>query len=192
MKKTLILTVLAIIAIGYISCEKPKPDPDTEFIIVTYDPEIVVSTEQGYAFDKYYTKLPLDIDQDGVDDIIIYPVNQSAITNAYLYFNSCHEHCFISNNRQNGFIIGLYYGDIIDEKLQWVNDSIDLLFPNREKEQFLAIKLLQDDVVYYGWVSVKTKFGQFPNSVSTQTYYVVEKYAYCKIPNKIITAGQVK
>ena len=153
---------------------------EPEFIVVEFIPSLKISTLSG---PDTYRKFSFDIDQDGIDDIMVEAVNQSLYTNEYLYFKSCNDHCFASNNNNP---YGIYHGYIIDEGLKWIGfDQWDFLFSLRDKEPFIAIKLLQDDGIHYGWVSVK-----MPHYGGDA--FVIEKHAYCKIANKAITAGQVE
>ena len=161
---------------------------ESEFIVVTFEPGIVFSTEQGQAFGEYYTQLTFDINQDGIDDIRVWPANQSSRINEYFFYLSCNNDCFIARNNSPY----IHYGDTIDEKLDWVSNAGNFLFPYRETEQFIAIKFVLDNKIHYGWISVRVAETTVSGSVGIYPYYIIEKYAYCKTPNKVITAGQVE
>jgi len=165
------------------TCKVAVKEPD--FIVVTYDPPIPLSTQQGY-FPTAYSQFSFDIDQDGVDDIRFRPVNQSGHLNMYLYYDILHNDFLTSRGNKMYF----YYGEVIDENLKWTNGSLMYPTPRSEPEQFLAIKIVKDGNIHYGWVSVITKDGNFNGW--THRYYIIEKHAFCKIPNHGITAGQVE
>jgi len=161
---------------------------ESEFCALTYDPPVVISTCAGSAFLEYSNNFLIDINRDGIDDVIIWTLNSSPYFNAYLYFKSCNDECFISTKESFHSVGSL--GDTIDEKLNW--EDTQFMFPHQNEQQYLPVKLLQNNSIHYGWILANTKKCRMPNSVSEQSYYIIEQYVYCKTANKVITAGQVK
>jgi len=164
---------------------------ESEFIVVSFDPGLVISTEKLKDFNEYYSQLNFDINQDLIDDIMIKAVNQSLDINTYLFFYSLTEDCFVSSGNHDK----MSYGDVIDDDFSWIGctDGRDLLFPYPEGEQFFALKFIKDDGIHYGWVLVNIKSRESGSwNVVKPPYYIIEKHAYCKTPNKVIFAGQIR
>jgi hypothetical protein len=161
---------------------------ESDFIVVTFEPELVISTMKLQAFSDYYTQLSFDINQDGIDDIMVKARNQSGEINPFLDAYPLNSNSFVAE----GKFMRVNYGDIINEELIWIDlENRTFLFGYpKDSEQFFAIKILQNKKIHYGWVSVKAKFSKRANSDIEYPYYLITKHAFCKTSNKIIFAGQ--
>jgi hypothetical protein len=161
---------------------------ESDFIVVTFEPELVISTMKLPAFSEYNTQLSFDINQDGVDDIMLKAINQSGEINAYLRSYPLNSNCFVAEGKN----MSIRYADTINEELPWIEyNSSTFLFGYLDGEQFFALKILQNNEIHYGWVAVLNNHSSFNSYGNKYPYYIVTKYAFCKTPNKVIFAGQV-
>jgi hypothetical protein len=147
---------------------------DSIFITKDYEPNIRIETNDSVFF---------DIDKNGKEDFIAFHAESSGYT--YLTFRSININCLLSDGiiQPRKYIIK---GDSINENLSWA-DNIIWVISEEDSENgnaYLAIEIVGEQSVNYGWLLPIVE-GATSNHV-----LIIDKYAYCKIRNKEIVAGQ--
>jgi hypothetical protein len=172
-KYTMMIVLLSIITS---SCKDPENKPDSHFIIVDYEPDIVLQLGEYKLF---------DINGDGIDDFKAF--NEPSSGFSYLWFKSVNDNCLISQYSNNVY---LYAGDKINAELKWQRDVLVVaaLSPDSNVNEYiyLAIQIKNDSVCNYGWLL------PFINVEESDLLpdLVIDKTAYCTIGNATIVAGQ--
>jgi hypothetical protein len=173
-KYTMMIVFLSIFTS---SCKDPENKPDSHFIIVDYEPDIVLQLGEYKLF---------DINGDGIDDFKAFNEPYSSFN--YLKFEPVNENCLVSEAKKDRSYI--YLGDEINDGLEW-EDFFVTWFPSTGSSEngnvYLAIKILNDTLSNFGWLLPIVK-GE--DNLFEDPYLIIDKTAYCTVGNSIIVAGQ--
>ncbi|HEX4886986.1 MAG TPA: hypothetical protein VFV37_02975 [Luteibaculaceae bacterium] len=140
---------------------------DTNFHYVDFAPDRFITQPGDTVF--------IDLDNDGLGDYKFYLVWGSP--QHYRYIASCSQDNKSSRVDTNDVRL------LTDPQIQYYYNPGGYVFPNKK---YLICKLERNGEFYYGWILY---FG-VSSTQSSDYYFTIDKYAFCKIPNYGIRVGQ--
>ncbi len=165
--KTIILIITIITLMSF--SLKSQILNDTNVIFIDYIPDSVLQCNFNLQ-----DSLRIDINQDGVLDFKFYYVTNSG--GCYPYIGSLNSNCRY-----------YYFNDTITDSLNnptigWLSGN-NFWSPYANTGVLFGIKIISGSDNYYGWIrAIGGSFGGLP--------VIVDKYAFCKIPNYPFHLGQ--
>jgi len=163
--KILILTSLIVLS------NLLMAQTDTNVIYHDYNPDVIL-----YGSYESTDSLSIDINQDSSLDFKFYYVNVSG--GPYPYVKNMHDNCkytlysFINN-----------YDSLNNPSINWLSGNI---YWNSESfYDTIGIKIISGSDNYYGWIRT-TYVNATPEEI------IIDKYAFCKIPNYPFRLGQTE
>ena len=141
---------------------------------------------------KYFPTVFLDMDQDGIEDVIFkYNVTTSGINQGIYWFTikaNDETETEIEFAANGSYAKYLDFNDTIDKNLNWQAKSLYIYseYENKPKQwgtgnnYFIGIRIKKNDVYYYGWIRFNSRY-----------WGVIERdFAIQSEPGKAIKAGE--